>query len=94
MGPREIKDYGGEEMSIEELMLISAVRYALGRQSYIVGATCEYVASIVDKLSQNCVNILIRDIEDEIKRYHGIGRTCGMECDERDWLNLLEVLRG
>lgn len=81
-------------MSGEELMLISAVRYALGRQSYIVGATCEYVASIVDKLSADCLRILIRDISAEIEMYNNLGRTCGMECDEKNWLKLLEVLRG
>ncbi len=81
-------------MTPEEQMLISAVRYALGRMSYIVGTTCEFVAAIKPKLSQNCINIIIRDIEEEIAMYHGMDRTCGMECDERTWLNLLRFLKG
>lgn len=80
-------------MSTEEQMLISAVRYALGRQSYIVGTTCGFVASIRDKLSENCIKILIRDISEEIEMYHRAGQTCGMECDEREWVKLLEVLK-
>ena len=80
-------------MKPEEQMLISAVRYALGRMSYIVGATCEFVASNRDKLSRHCIDILIRDITEEIEMYHRLGRTCGMECDERAWLNLLKVLK-
>lgn len=81
-------------MKPEEQMLISAVRYALGRQSYIVGDTCKFVKSVVDKLSKNCIAIMITDIEDEIEMYHDLGRPCGMECDEAEWLKLLEVLKG
>lgn len=77
----------------EELMLISAVRYALGRRSYIVGDTCDFVRSIRGKLSDNCRRIIIRDIEEELERYHSFGTTCGMECDEQSWLRLLEVLK-
>lgn len=80
-------------MKPEEQMLICAVRYALGRQSYIVSVTCDFVKSIKDKLSQNCINIIIRDIEEEIKMCHNLGRTCGMECDEADWIKLLEILK-
>lgn len=79
-------------MTPEELMLISAVRYALGRQSYIVVETCDYVSDHLESLSKNCIKILIRDISEEIEMYHSLGRTCGMECDEKCWLKLLEVL--
>ena len=80
-------------MTPEEQMLISAVRYALRRMSYIVGVTCEFVATVKPRLSQECVNIIIRDIEEELERYHNAGQLLGMECDEKDWLKLLEVLR-
>lgn len=83
----------GGVMSDEELMLISAVRYALGRQSYIVGVTCNFVKSIKSKLSQHCIAILIRDIEEELEMCQRLGRTCGMECDERSWMILLRVLK-
>ena len=80
-------------MTPEEQMLISAVRYALGRMSYIVGDTCRFVASIKDKLSQNCINIIIRDIEEELEMYHRAGMTLGMDFDERTWLNLRDLLK-
>ena len=80
-------------MTNEEMMLISAVRYALGRMTYIVGDTCEFVASVKDKLSQRCIDIIIEDIEGEIEFYHRAGATCGMECDERTWINLLNFLK-
>ena len=81
-------------MSNEEQILICAVRYALGRMSYIVGVVAEYVAVKQPELSKECINIIIRDIEEELKRYHDVGQTLGMECDERTWLRLLERLKG
>ena len=80
-------------MTSEEQILICAVRYALGRQSYIVGVVAEYVAIKINKLSEHCIAILIRDIEEEIEFYHRMNQTCGMEMDERKWYNLLEVLK-
>lgn len=81
-------------MSNEEQILICAVRYALGRMSYVVGDVCNYVALKQPELSRNCISIIIRDIEEELKRYHDVGQTLGMECDERTWLRLLEKLKG
>ena len=81
------------QMTPEEQMLISAVRYALGRMSYIVGITCEFVATVRGKLSKQCIEIIIRDIEEEMKRYHDFGQLLGMECDERTWENLLKFLK-
>lgn len=80
-------------MADDELILVCAVRYALGRMSYMVSVVCEYVASKHRELSPGCLNIIIRDIEEEIEMCHKIGRTCGMECDEREWLRLLETLK-
>ena len=81
-------------MSNEEQILICAVRYALGRMSYIVGVVAEYVSVKQPGLSKECINIIIRDIEEELKRYHDAGQTLGMECDERTWVRLLERLKG
>lgn len=79
-------------MNSEEMILICAVRYALGRMSYVVDEVCSYVALKRGELSQNCINIIIRDIKEELQRYHDAGQKLGMECDERSWMKLLEVL--
>lgn len=81
-------------MTSEETILICAVRYALGRQSYMVGVVADYVNSVKEKLSKNCRDILVRDITEAIESCHKHGTTCGMECDERTWQNLLEALKG
>lgn len=60
---------------------------------YIVGVVCEYVAVKEPALSKECISIIIRDIEEELKRYHDAGQFLGMECDERTWLRLLERLK-
>lgn len=80
-------------MSVEEEILICAVRYALGRRSYIVGVVAIYVGLKKSELSKYCVNILIRDIALTLNQYHSSGLTCGGDIDDRAWRNLLEVLR-
>lgn len=80
-------------MTPEEQMLISAVRYALGRSTYIVGVTCDFVASVKNKLSKCCIAILIHDIYGELEIAHDLGRTLGDECDEREWIDLLNILK-
>ena len=80
-------------MSNEEQIIICAVRYALGRQSYIVGVVAEYVAHKRKKLSQECKNIIIRDIQEERDYYHRQGQTLGMECNEKTWMRLEKFLR-
>lgn len=80
-------------ITTDEQILICAVRYALGRMSYIVGDVARYVESKRNTLSSQCKNIIIRDIEEELERYHKAGQTLGMECDERTWENLLNLLK-
>lgn len=80
-------------MKPEEQMLISAVRYAIGRSSYIVSDTCRFVTNIKSKLSNECIDIMIHDIEFDLELYHRAGNLCGMECDEKEWSELLNVLK-
>ena len=78
----------------DEQILICATRYALGRMSYIVEEVANYVFCKRKTLSKECINIITLDIEEELERYHAAGFSLGMECDERTWKNLLEVLKG
>ena len=77
----------------DEHIMICAVRYALGRMSYMVDMVCEYITNKLPELSDSCIRVIIYDIEEEIEKCHKIGRTYGMECDEREWLRLLETLK-
>ena len=84
---------GGVSMTPEEQIIICAVRYALGRRSYIVSEVCQYVANKKTDLSKNCIKCIIRDIEEEFKLYRELGRTLGDYCDERCWEKLLGLLK-
>lgn len=65
-------------------MLVSAVRYALGRQTYIVGWTCEFIKNNLHLLEYKDIVIMIEDIK-ECGYY-------GHDIDKLEWLKLLNVL--
>lgn len=73
--------------NIEDLsaMLVSAERYALGRQTYIVQWTCEFITKNLNLITEKDKQVIIRDIEKPI--------SYGDECDKICWLKLLEVLK-
>ena len=73
-------------MSNYEHIVINAVRYAIGRRTYIVDITVNYVLDEMEqhKLSDRCLSVIRDDIK-EAQRQHNLG----MKCDEIDWLKLL-----
>ena len=79
-------DYGkgGRIMTDYEQMIISAERYALGRMTYIVEITVNYILKEIeyDKLSDRCLSVIAEDIKRK-KNY-------GMECDRKLWIKLLD----
>lgn len=80
-------------MSRDELILICAVRYALGRQSCVVDVVCDHVYCNRKKLSEECRNIICRDIEETRQLYHKAGQTLEAERDEYPWLKLMADLK-
>lgn len=71
-------------MTDYEHIVISAVRYALGRMTYIVELTVNYILEEIeeDKLSDKCLSVILQDLKD-----------CtyfGNYCDEREWKRLKE----
>ena len=65
-------------------MLISAERYALGRRTYIVQWTCEFIRNNLHLLTEKDKNVMIRDIENAMDY--------GDDCDEKCWKALLNKL--
>lgn len=65
-------------------MLLSAERYALGRKTYIVDSTCDFIANNLDLLIPKDKYTMIKDIKDQ-KDY-------GHDCDKESWLRLLAIL--
>lgn len=73
-------------MSEYEHILVSAVRYALGRMTYIVELTVNYVLKDIEanKLSEHCLSVIKKDIND--------ARDYGMDCDKQEWVKLLNKI--
>ena len=70
-------------MTDYEHIVISAERYALGRMTYIVELTVNYILQEIeeDKLSDSCLDIIREDINST--------KNLGMECDKKLWIKLL-----
>lgn len=73
-------------MTDYEQMIISAERYALGRMTYIVEVTVNYILKEIeeDKLSDRCLDVIAEDIRS--------ARNLDMECDEQLWMKLLDKI--
>lgn len=71
-------------MSDYEQIVISAERYALGRMTYIVSVTVNYILEQIenDKLSDECLDVIAEDIRHT--------ENLGMDCDKKEWLRLLD----
>ena len=65
-------------------MLVSAERYAMGRQTYIVEWTCEFISNNLHLLTQKDKYVIIKDIESSMNY--------GADIDKKDWMNLLKTL--
>jgi hypothetical protein len=73
------------------MFLVSAVRYALGRRSYIVRWTCDKVREIAPKLTPANRTVLIRDILRYLKSELESGKPDRMAYLE-DWASLVDWL--
>lgn len=67
------------------MILVSAERYALGRQTYIVSWTCELIKKNLHLITEKDKKVMIEDIE-KCENF-------GNYIDELCWLKLLEVLK-
>lgn len=68
-------------------MMVSALRYALNRQSCIVGLTIEYIEGLIPVLDDTYLSIMSRDIHEELELSHGMDENID-EC----WLRLKEKI--
>lgn len=77
-------NFNGDKQDIS-MILVSAERYALGRQTYIVSWTCELIKNNLNLITEKDKQVMIEDIE-KCKDY-------GNFIDELCWLKLLEILK-
>lgn len=78
-------------------LLICAVRYALGRRTYVVDDVCTMVRNNRKNISNNTLSVIIRDIIDFGRNNnHEIdldSPAYGDECDLNDWMQTLSQLQ-
>ena len=72
-----------------ELMMISALRYAIGRYTYMPSVTIEYIRYLTPQLSAKTLFIMKRDIDEEIERYQRIEHELYMD---KEWAKLAEEI--
>lgn len=76
-----------------ELMLISAVRYALGRRTYIVAETARYVRGKLGMVQDATLMLMLRDIDERIAWSDRSGMSgLGDECDRAEWMLLRKAI--
>lgn len=73
-----------------ELMMVCALRYSIGRESYMPSITIDYIRYLIPMLSVNTLFILQRDITEEVERYNRSGWEIFMK-DE--WMKLADDIR-
>ena len=75
----------------DDLMVLAAVRYCMGRMTYIVGDCVDWLIDEWDNISPSMQRIIQRDIEDEFRRddearQRGEShRPLGMDIDRASW---------
>lgn len=74
-------------------MLLSAIRYAHGRSSYIVGVCEDWVAEYGKHLHPWQREQIARETEEALLRVTEFGGRLGDECDEATWRRVVERLR-
>ncbi len=98
---RNRREKRGSEFSAElgawgrdDLMALAAVRYCLGRMSYIVGDCCKWLPSVWPHLKPSMQTIIARDIDEAIRRDTEARARgdehlpLGMDCDRAEWVRM------
>ena len=75
-----------KELGVDEAVVImSAVRYMLGRSSYGVGCVCDYVKLNKDRLTLSNKSVIIRDINEYAEKNTDMSY-------KEEWLDLVNNL--
>lgn len=69
-------------------VLCMGVRYAIGRQSYAVGLTCDFVRNHWDEIPPRWRALIFKDVHEEIERADRGDSLLGMAMDDEEWRKL------
>ena len=69
----------------ESVVVMSAVRYMLGRGSYGVGSVCDFLRDNKNRLTKSNKEVIVRDIKDYIQKFPDTTY-------KNDWLGIADYL--
>lgn len=70
----------------QEIVLMCAFRYSLGRQTYVVKAYVEYLHSLWYDLSETTKSNHVREIEEYREKFG----SAGMKFDDAEWQTIID----
>jgi hypothetical protein len=68
----------------DEIMVTCALRYCLGRQSYVVGSCIDFIKQVWDQLPKSSQGVIVRDILEAFDEGN-----VGMDMDASGWRDLV-----
>lgn len=71
-------------------ILICAVRYSIGRRSYMPGLVQDYIRPILPSLDKKTLSAMQRDIEEAAQYPGGLGDE---DIDRPGWITFLEAVK-
>ena len=69
----------------ESVVVISAVRYMLGRSSYGVGSVCNFLKDNQSRLTESNKQVIVRDIQEYIQKFPNAAY-------KDNWLEIVDLL--
>ena len=73
-------------------MIISALRYALGRRTYITGETAEFIKRYPELIDERVKDVMLKDLEEYFQKRESF--KFDDECDFNTWKSLYNWLKG
>ena len=73
------------------LILNCAVRYAMGRMTYVPSSVIRFIKPLLPVLDNRTITCFVRDLElhnEDVE--NGLG-TWGMDCDKQDWKYFYDI---
>lgn len=72
-------------------IMIMALRYALGRRTYVASETCTFISQNLEHIDERIKHVMIKDIKEHLEKKNK-GIVHDDSCDETNFNNLLYIL--
>ena len=73
-------------------MIMCALRYSLGRRTYITGLTADFIRRYPELIDERVKSVMLRDLEEYFQKRESF--KFDDECDYNTWKSLYNWLKG